>query len=191
MTVSARVNGRTVTDSALVLLGEVEPLPAGWIDDFEGYAGDNVTLSEAYSHINANTTVLSADHKASGAYGLAYSYDFTNAGYTGIGRSVGADWTAFSAMKLWLQGDGSTNGATIQVVAKGAYFEYNVGLSNTTGQDVNAPFADFRPAPWDTGHADELLDAEHLANVTAFNLYLGYGGTTAQGTVYVDDIRAE
>jgi mannan endo-1,4-beta-mannosidase len=191
VTVNARVNKRNVTDSALVLLGEVEPLPAGWIDDFEGYAGDNVTLSEAYSHVNANTTVLSADHKASGAYGLAYSYDFTNASYTGIGKSVGADWTAFSALKLWLQGDGSTNGATIQVVALGAYFEYNVGLSSASGQDVHAPFTAFRPAPWDTGHADERLDAEHLANVSAFNLYLGYGGTTATGTVYVDDIRAE
>ncbi|HEX2143433.1 MAG TPA: glycosyl hydrolase [Glycomyces sp.] len=191
VTVSAKVRGRTLTDSALVLLGEVEPLPAGWIDHFESYAGDDVTLSEAYSHVNANTTTLSTDHKASGSYGLAYSYDFTNAGYTGIGKSVGEDWNAFSALKLWLQGDGSTNGATIQVVAKGAYFEYNVGLSNTSGEEVNAPFTEFRPAPWDTGHADELLDAEHLADVTAFNLYLGYGGATATGTVYVDDIRAE
>jgi mannan endo-1,4-beta-mannosidase len=190
VTVNARVNGRNVTDSALVLLGEVEPLPAGWIDDFEGYAGDDLTLSEAYSHINANTTVLSSDHKATGAYGMAYSYDFANAGYTGIGKSVGADWTAFSALNLWLQGDGSTNGATLQVVAKGAYFEYNVGLSNTSGQDIDAPFTAFKPAPWDTGHADELLDAEHLAEVTAFYLYLGYGGTTVTGTVYVDDIRA-
>lgn len=191
VTVSAKVGTRTLTDSALVMLGEVEPLPAGWIDDFEGYAGDDLTLSEAYSHVNANTTALSADHKASGAYGLAYSYDFANAGYTGIGKSVGADWTAFSALKLWLQGDGSTNGATIQVVAKGAYFEYNVGLSNTEGLEVNAPFSEFKPAPWDTGHADELLDDAHLAEVSAFNLYLGYGGSTATGTVYVDDIRAE
>ncbi|MDN3241691.1 glycosyl hydrolase [Glycomyces tritici] len=189
--VSAKVNGRTMTDEALVFLGEVEPLPVGWIDDFEGYAGDDLTLSEAYSHVNANTTTLSAEHKASGAYGLAYSYDFANAGYTGIGRSVGQDWTAFGALKLWLKGDGSTNGATIQVVSKGAYFEYNTGLSDTAGAEVNAPFADFRPAPWDTGHADARLDAEHLAEVSAFNLYLGYGGTTAAGTVYVDDIRAE
>jgi mannan endo-1,4-beta-mannosidase len=191
ITVSAKVGRRTLTDSALVLLGEVEPLPAGWIDDFEGYAGDDLTLSEAYSHVNANTTALSADHKASGDYGLAYSYDFSSAGYTGIGKSVGADWTAFSALKLWAQGDGSTNGATLQVVAKGAYFEYNFGLGDTSGQDVNAPFADFRPAPWDTAHADELLDAEHLADVTSFNLYLGYGGANATGTVYFDDIRAE
>jgi len=190
VTVSAKVGAATFTDSALVLLGEVAPLPAGWIDDFESYAGDDSTLSEAYSHINANTTTLSTDHKAGGAFGLAYAYDFTNAGYTGIGRSVGADWTAFSALKLWMQGDGSTNGATIQVVAKGAYFEYNVGLSNTSGQEVDAPFTEFKPAPWDTGHAGELLDAEHLADVSAFYLYLGYGGANATGTVYFDDIRA-
>ncbi|MFG3341102.1 glycosyl hydrolase [Glycomyces sp. NPDC048151] len=191
VTVSAKVGSKTMTDSALVFLGEVEPLPAGWIDDFEGYAGDDLTLSEAYSHVNANTTKLSAEHKASGAYGLAYSYDFANAGYTGIGKSVGADWTALGALKLWLKGDGSTNGMTIQVVSKGAYFEYNTGLSNTAGAEVVAPFSEFRPAPWDTGHTDELLDAEHLAEVSAFNLYLGYGGATASGTVYVDDIRAE
>jgi mannan endo-1,4-beta-mannosidase len=191
VSVSAKVGTKTLTDSALVFLGEVEPLPVGWIDDFEGYAGDNLTLSEAYSHVNSNTTTLSAEHKASGAYGLAYSYDFSSAGYTGIGRSIGQDWTAFSALKMWLQGDGSTNGATIQIVSKGAYFEYNTGLSNTAGAEVAAPFADFRPAPWDTGHADQLLDAEHLAEISAFNLYLGYGGTTASGTIYVDDIRAE
>jgi mannan endo-1,4-beta-mannosidase len=77
------------------------------------------------------------------------------------------------------------------VVAKGAYVEYNTGLSDTAGAEVVAPFSEFKPAPWDTGHAGELLDAAHLAEVSAFNLYLGYGGTTAAGTVYVDDIRAE
>ena len=58
---------------------------------------------------------------------------------------MGADWNAFSALKLWLQGDGSTNGATIQVVAKGAYFEYNVGLSDTSGEEISAPFTELSP----------------------------------------------
>ncbi|THV42948.1 glycosyl hydrolase [Glycomyces buryatensis] len=191
LSVTAKVKGKRHTDSALVLLGEVEPLPAGWVDDFEGYAGDDVSLSEAYSHVNANTTALSAEHKAGGSYGLAYSYDFASAGYTGIGKSVNADWTAFSTMGMWLQGDGSTNGATLQIVANGAYFEYNVPLGNTQGQQILAPFTEFAPAPWDTGHADEVLDAEHLANVATFNLYLGHGGGASTGTVYVDDIRAE
>ncbi|MGW0710904.1 glycosyl hydrolase [Streptomyces sp. NPDC002643] len=191
LTVSARVGEKTLTDSAKVLLGEVAPLPAGWIDDFEGYAGDDVTLSEAYSHVNANTTTLSTDHKASGSYGLAYAYDFTSAEYTGIGRSVDADWNAFTTMALWLRGDGSANGATLQIVAAGAYFEYNIPLGDTAGQEIRAPFSAFRPAPWDTAHADAVLDTAHLADVTAFNLYLGHGsGAATTGVVYVDDIRA-
>lgn len=192
LSVDARVHGRTLTDSALVLLGEVAPLPPGWIDDFEGYAGDDTTLSEAYSHINANTTALSPDHKASGSYGLAYAYDFSSAGYTGIGKSVDADWTAFSSLALWLQGDGSGSGATLQVVAGGVYFEYNVPLSDTSGREIRAPFSEFAPAPWDTAHAGDVLDTAHLADVTAFNLYLGHGdGAAVKGVVYVDDIRAE
>ncbi len=134
LTVSAKVGAETLTDSALVLLGEVAPLPAGWIDDFEGYGGDDVTLSEAYSHENSNTTTLSADHKASGSYGLAYAYDFTDAEYTGIGRSVDADWSAFTSLALWLKGDGSANGGVIQIVADGVYFERQFMLADTDGQ---------------------------------------------------------
>ncbi|MGW5640134.1 glycosyl hydrolase [Streptomyces sp. NPDC003832] len=192
LTVSARVGGRTLTDSAKVLLGEVAALPAGWVDDFEGYAGDDVTLSEAYSHVNANTTTLSTEYRASGAYGLAYSYDFSDAGYTGIGKPVDADWTAFGALKLWLRGDGSGNGATLQIVADGVYFEYNTPLSDTEGKEITAPFGEFAPAPWDTSHAGAVLDAAHLAKVATFNLYLGHGsGAATTGTVHMDDIRAE
>ncbi|MER5717236.1 glycosyl hydrolase [Streptomyces sp. NPDC002132] len=190
--VSARVGGRTFTDSSLVFLGEAVPLPAGWVDDFEGYAGDDVSLSEAYSHVNANTTTLTADHKSSGSYGLAYAYDFTGAEYTGIGKPVDADWSAFTTMALWLQGDGSGNGAALQIVAGGVYFEYRVSLSDTSGKQVRVPFNAFEPAPWDTEHAGAVLDAARLAKVTAFNLYLGHGEDAAtKGVVHVDDIRAE
>ncbi|MPY55917.1 glycosyl hydrolase [Streptomyces spongiae] len=192
LTVSAQVNGETLTDSALVLLGKVAALPAGWVDDFEAYAGDDVSLSEAYSHVNSNTTTLSTEHKSSGTYGLAYAYDFTGAEYTGIGRSVDEDWSAFSSMALWLRGDGSANAATLQVVADGAYFEYGIPLGDTSGREFTAPFSEFRPAPWDTAHAGEVLDAAHLAEVTAFNLYLGHKSAAAtRGVVYVDDIRAQ
>ncbi|WP_318275707.1 carbohydrate binding domain-containing protein [Streptomyces pharetrae] len=167
-------------------------MPTGWIDDFEGYAGDDASLSEAYSHINANTTTLSADHKASGSYGLAYSYDFSSAGYTGIGKTVDADWSAFSSLVLWLRGDGSANGATLQIVSEGAYFEYGIPLSDTVGREIRAPFSEFKPAPWDTAHAGEVLDAAHLAKVATFNIYLGQGsGAPAKGVVYLDNIRAE
>jgi len=192
LTVSARVDGRTLTDSAVVLLSEVPPLPAGWVDDFEGYAGDDVALSEAYTHVNSHTLTLSADHKSSGSYGLAYAYDFTSAQYTGTGKPIDADWSAFTSLALWLRGDGSANGGALQIVAGGVDFWYQVPLSDTSGQEVRAPFSEFTPAPWDSEHAGAVLDAAHLAEVTAFNLYLVHGdGAAAKGIVYVDNIRAE
>ncbi|WP_432134805.1 MULTISPECIES: hypothetical protein [unclassified Streptomyces] len=91
-----------------------------------------------------------------------------------------------------LRGDGSGNGATLQIVADDVCFEYNVPLADTGGREVRAPFSAFAPAPWDTAHAGAVLDAARLAEVTAFNLYLGRGGGAAtEGVVYVDAIRAE
>ncbi|KOV80482.1 alpha-mannosidase [Streptomyces sp. NRRL WC-3618] len=192
LTVNARVNGRTLTDSAVVLLGEVAPLPAGWVDDFEGYAGDDLALNEAYTHVNSHTTALSADHKSSGSYGLAYAYDFTGAEYTSIGKPVVADWSAFTSLALWLRGDGSANAGALQIVAGGVYFWYQIPLADTNGQEVKVPFSEFTPAPWDTANAGVVLDAAHLAKVTEFNLYLGHGeGAATRGVVYVDNIRAE
>jgi mannan endo-1,4-beta-mannosidase len=192
VTVSAKINGQTITDSAKVLLGEQTPLPAGWVDNFEGYAGDDLTLSETYSHINSNTTTLSAEHKKSGNYGLAYGYNFANAEYTGIGKTVEADWSGFSSIALWLQGDGTANNATLQIVADGVYFESSLPLDGTNGGDVIVPYSAFHPASWDTSHAGAMLDAAHLAKVTAFNLYLGHtNGELTTGVIYVDDIRAQ
>ena len=192
LTVRARVDGRTLTDSAVVLLGAVAPLPAGWVDDFESYAGDDVALGEAYTHLNTHTLTLSSEHKSSGSYGLAYAYDFTGAEFTGIGRSVVADWRAFSSLALWLRGDGSPNAGALEIVADGVQFQYRFPLNDTNGQQLRAPFGEFQPAPWDTAHASAVLDAAHLAKVTAFNLYLGRGSEeVTKGVVHVDDIRAE
>lgn len=192
LTVRARVDGKTLTDSAVVLLGEVAPLPAGWVDDFERYAGDDVAVSEAYTHLNTHTLTLSPDHKSSGSYGLAYAYDFTAAEFTGIGKSVLADWSAFTSLALWLRGDGSENGGALEIVADGVQFQYRFALADTSGQEIRAPFSEFQPAPWETTHATAVLDTARLAKVTAFNLYLGRGsGAVTKGIVYVDDIRAE
>ncbi|WP_055525272.1 glycosyl hydrolase [Streptomyces graminilatus] len=194
LTVTARVDGRTLTDSAVVLLGEAAPLPAGRVDDFEGYAGDDTALSEAYTHVNAHTLTLSPDHRSSGTYGLAYAYDFSGAQYTGIGKPVDADWSAFTSLALWLRGDGSANGGALQIVADGIDFWYQLPLSDTTGQEIRAPFTDFAPAPWDTSNTGAVLDPGRLAKVAAFNLYLVHGGegeAATKGVVYVDDIRAE
>ncbi|MCC9705722.1 CIA30 family protein [Streptomyces sp. MNU76] len=192
LTVRARVDGRTLTDSAVVLLGEAPRLPAGWIDDFEGYAGDDVALGEAYTHLNTHTLTLSTEHKSSGSYGLAYAYDFTGSEFTGIGRPVDADWTAFTSLRLWLRGDGSENAGALEIVADGIPFQYRFALNDTSGQEIRVPFDEFRPAPWDTGNATAVLDEARLARVKTFNLYLGRASeVVTKGVVYVDDIRAE
>ncbi|AJP01190.1 hypothetical protein TU94_06595 [Streptomyces cyaneogriseus subsp. noncyanogenus] len=65
-------------------------------------------------------------------------------------------------------------------------------LNCRTGVDNVVGIRHSRPAPWDTAHAGEALDAAHLAEVATFNLYLGHGsGAPAKGVVYVDDITAE
>ncbi|WP_055716819.1 glycosyl hydrolase [Streptomyces torulosus] len=191
LTVRAQVDGETLTDSAVVLLGEAPRLPAGWIDDFEGYAGDDIALSEAYTHLNSHTLTLSPDHKSSGSYGLAYAYDFSGAEFTGIGRALVADWSAFTSLAMWLRGDGSENAGAVEIVADGIPFQYRFPLADTTGQELTMPFGEFQPAPWDTAHPGAVLDAARLAKVTAFTLYLGRAdATVTKGVVYVDAIRA-
>lgn len=187
----AKVNGQWRSDTAKVFLGEKPALAPGWVDDFEGYAGDDESLNEAYGLINGASLALSDAHKAAGSYGAAYSYDFSSASYAGISKSVNADWSAYSTAKLWLQGDGSDNGMTVQIVADGVYFEHAVSLSNTTGQYLSLDFSSFAPAPWDTSHVGQVLDAAHLAKVTQFNLYTGQGGNQLTGTIYLDNLRAE
>jgi len=57
---------------------------------------------------------------------------------------------------------------------------------------VIVPYSDFHPASWDTSHAGAMLDAAHLAKVTAFTLYLGHtNGEPTTGVIYFDDIRAQ
>lgn len=180
------------TDEALLLLGPAPVAVPGVVDTFEGYSGDDVTLDEVYTSAGVNAIAHSAANKASGSYGLSYTYDFASQNYTGIGRTVDQDWSGFTSLNAWMLPDNSGTGATLQVVADGIYFEYNVPLTGTAPIQVSAPFSDFKPASWDTAHAGAVLDASKLANVTQFSLYLGQGNAgVTKGTIYVDDIIAK
>ncbi|WP_298582648.1 carbohydrate binding domain-containing protein [uncultured Kocuria sp.] len=160
------------------------------MDDFEGYAGDDATLSAKYMHFDSSTIALTTTHTGSGDYGLAFSYDVGAFEYSGIGKAVGQDWSSCTAVELWMQGDGSSNAVTLQIVADGAYFEHRLDLDKTSGTMVVAPFANFVAAPWDTDHKGQSLDPTRLTHVTRCNLYIGKGGERTTGTVYCDDIRA-
>ena len=174
-----------------VVLGEKPaPLP-GVVDDFEGYA-DNAELRAAYSAVGANRISLAESPVGSGAQSLRFDYDFSLQNYTGITRRIDGDWSGFSDFSLWLQPDGSQQKLVLQLVCGGVAFEAYPSLSGTQGQNVSIPFADFRPAPWDTANADRRITAEDLKNLSQFNVFINQvpEGTSVQGTIHLDDLRA-
>jgi hypothetical protein len=93
---------------------------------------------------------------------------------------------------LWLKPDGSHHKLVIQLVANGVAYEAYPSMTGTEGGTVQIPFADFRPAPWDTAHADRRITSEDLANLSQFNIFINQAdtGTTTHGTFYLDDLRA-
>lgn len=190
--VTAELAGKaSLTSVQHVVLGE-KPAPApGVVDDFEGYAND-AELQGAYSAVGANKISLSADPAGGGASALRFDYDFTLQNYTGITRRVAGDWSAFSNFSLWLQPDGSGQKLVLQLVCGGVAYEAYPSLTGTTAQNVSIPFADFRPAPWDTANADRRITAEDLKDLSQFNIFINQipGGSSTTGTIHLDDLKA-
>ncbi|MGK5501224.1 glycosyl hydrolase [Streptomyces sp. URMC 125] len=174
-----------------ILLGAKPPLPPGVVDDFEGHADDTALRAE-YSPYGTNTISLSADPKGSGEKALRFDYDFSHQTYTGIGKRIEGDWSAYDAFSLWLKPDGSGHKLVLQLVAGGVAYEAYPSMAGTGAQVVTIPFADFRPAPWDTANADRRITGEDLRNLSQFNVFVNRaeGGATSSGSFHVDDLRA-
>jgi mannan endo-1,4-beta-mannosidase len=94
---------------------------------------------------------------------------------------------------LWLQPDGSQQKLVLQLVCGGVAYEAYPSLSGIEGQNLTIPFADFRPAPWDTANADRRITNEDLKDLSQFNIFINQvpEGTSTTGTAYVDDLRAK
>ncbi|HWC23573.1 MAG TPA: glycosyl hydrolase [Flexivirga sp.] len=179
-----------------VLLGpRPRPVP-GVVDDFESY-GDDAALRTEYVPYNANTISLSRASDGgpvgSGQKALRFSYSFAHQSYTGIGKQLGTDWSKFSAFRLWVDPDASHNKLVLQLVAGGVAYEAYPSLAGDTPYALTIPFADWRPAPWDTAHAGRRLTAADLADVTQFNIYVNAaddGSGAGSGSIVLDDLHA-
>lgn len=185
---SGGVDVRTVTSSAVV--GPRPSLPAGVVDDFEGY-GDDTALRSEYVQYQANTIRLESGSVGGGAHALRLDYSFATQSYTGIGKQTGGDWSQFGEFQAWIDPDASGNKLVLQLVADGVAYEAYPSLAGDTPYLAKIPFADWRPAPWDTGNQAKRLNAQTLAKVSQFNVYVNAveGGATA-GSVVVDELRA-
>ncbi|MBS1905203.1 MAG: S-layer homology domain-containing protein [Actinobacteria bacterium] len=182
------------TAHAAVVVGPAPVMAPGEVDTFEGY-GDDTALRSAYVQYNSNTISLlhasAATPVGDGEQALKLDYSFASQSYTGFGRQLSADWSSFWDFQAWIHPDGSNNKLVLQVVAGGVTFEVYPSLAGTTASLVDIPFADWRPAPWDTAHAAARLTPDVLAHVTQFNVYVNAvdGGATS-GTVVLDSLRA-
>ncbi|MFK4837432.1 glycosyl hydrolase [Microbacterium sp. ZW T2_14] len=177
-----------------VVLGPEPSLAPGVVDDFENYA-DSAALSRSWVPQNVNHVELvhAADGAAvgDGAAAMRIGYSFASQTYTGIGRRIQGDWSGFSDFQAWIDPDGSGNKLVLQVVADGVAFEAYPSLTLDDPYLATIPFADWRPAPWDTANAERRLDPETLRNVTQFSVFINAadGGAT-DGGIVIDGLRA-
>jgi mannan endo-1,4-beta-mannosidase len=182
------------TVASSVVLGAEPVLPPGVVDDFEGY-GDQAALSNTWVPQNANTIDLlrsaDGDTVGGGEKALRMAYSFAAQSYTGVGRQISGDWSAFEDFEVWIDPDASSNKLVLQLVADGVAFEAYPSLAADEPHLATIPFADWRPAPWDTGNADRRLDTETLSQVTQFSVFVNaVEGGAVEGGVAVDEMRA-
>jgi len=169
------------------------------VDDFEGYGSSDEALAAKYPKAGGDdvSVSLSADRKSSGSYGMKLDYRLNGAGYTGVGKNLGAlDWSAYNAVSLWIASDGTeAYGASkqplklvVQLVVDGGYFEaYPTIMPGQNGQVVFS-LKDLTEMSW--GKAGPLTP-ERLRQVQSFNLYVNaMDSKPHEGTLYFDDIRA-
>ena len=194
ITLTARSGGAVVhTSDTSVVLGPEPEYGPGVMDDFEGY-GDDDALATQYVRYGANELALVTSDDGpvgSGAQALRMSYDFAAQTYTGFGRQIGADWSGNWAFETWIDPDASGNTLVLQLVAGGVSYEAYPSLEGDEPYLATVPFDEWRPAPWDTEHADRRITQEDLTDVAQFNVYVNaVEGAAPSGAVVVDDLRA-
>lgn len=189
-------SGESEVSSAesLVILGPEPTLAPGVVDDFENYA-DETALGRTWVPQNVNKLELvrtdSGGVVGSGDSAMRMAYSFSSQSYTGIGRQIQADWSPFGDFTAWIDPDGSNNKLVLQIVAGGVAFEAYPSLAGDEPYQATIPFADWRPAPWDTANADRRLDEETLRSVTQFSVFINaVDGAAIEGSIVLDELRA-
>lgn len=181
----------TLTDDASVVLGPKPTFAPGVVDDFEGYGDDNALRAE-YVQYNTNTLTLETGSVGQGSKAMRVSYDFAAQEYTGVGKQIAGDWSGFGELSLWIDPDASNNKLVLQLQAGGVSYEAYPSLAGDDPYEISIPWADWRPASWDTANADRRITFEDLQAPSQFNIYLNSvpEQTAVAGSVVVDNIRA-
>ncbi len=192
---SYAVDGSVSTQSIVVYVNDTLPgANSLFVDTFEEYSGNNELLDNAYSPGgDISVITLDAENKNSGQYGMKYVYDVGVQGYTGQTKNLeNADWSEANQLKFWYKPDGSNQKMVIQIKMSGISFEAYPSLAGNTAGEIVIPFSEFKPAPWDTSNANQVVTKKYLKDVQTFSIYVNKNpqveGTS--GILYFDDIQA-
>jgi len=180
-----------LTSTQTLLLGAKPILPAGYVDDFEGYF-DDTSLRDEYAIYQNNTISLEKGTVGAGQNALRFDYDLSLQEYTGIGHQIEGDWSAYTGISFWYQPDGNDQKLVIQVQANGSYWEAYPSMAGTSAQEIVIPFADFVVAPWNNGNQPDTISAADLAVMQAFSVYINRTDDVDArvGSFLIDEIRA-
>ena len=191
VSVTATVGVDSLTDDAQVILGPRPVFESGVIDTFEGY-GDDTSLRAEWIPVQANTITVETGSVGEGTQAMRFDYSFAAQTYTGVGKVVSGDWSGFGELSLWIDPDASANMMVLQLQAGGVSYEAYPSLVDDTPYEISIPWADWRPAPWDTGNADRRITFEDLQALSQFHVYINSvpEQVATSGSVVVDNIRA-
>lgn len=169
------------------------------VDNFEAYGSSDEALAAKYPKAGGDdvSVALSSEHKASGNYGMKLHYSINNAGYTGVGKSLGVlDWSDYNALSMWVASDGGNSYAekdqplklVVQLVIDGGYFEAYPVINPDKNGKIVLSLKDLAVMSWGK---DGELTQERLKRVQSFNLYVNsMDKQSHEGSLYFDDIQA-
>lgn len=193
-TIITLANGTIISDQANVTVQNTDA-PAGdaaLVDDFESYAGDSGLLREAWlrngnGDMNTITVETSPFHANRGS-AMKFVYNLGASGYTGVAKTINADWSSGKGVELWFKGDGLEQDILFQLSSGSGAFEAHLNdfepfdKTSTEPQKLTIPFDQFKPK------SGGVLNP---ADMKAFAIYVNAvnGAKVTNSALYLDDIR--
>ena len=113
-------------------------------------------------------------------------YDVSDVGWGGFRKEFTREWSAYNAMSLWVQGDGTKQLLTLTFTdGRKTQWHYDLEITGDTAQTYVIPFSDFKLPDYLEGESIAM----DLSSVTVFQLTVsGEGEYAGSHSFNVDDI---
>ncbi|MEK0314576.1 glycosyl hydrolase [Cohnella sp. 56] len=166
---------------------------AALVDDFESYAGDNAELRSTFvknSNGDMNTiSLVPTPVPDKTGYAMKFVYNLGSSGYTGVAKTLNADWSKATALGLWIVGDGKGQDIILQLSSGGNSTEAH--LNQFTGFDPNSTEPQYLEVPFSQFGVKSGSPLD-LSTIRSFALYINAvaNAKITDSTIIIDEIRA-